>query len=180
MFERVFTPLGITKKDLTWRNNAYRPREIDGVPRREFGSGISADVNAMARIGYLYLRRGKWKDRQIIPADFVDQARTTVPGVVGLPEHRTSYNTGMGNASDHYGLLWWNNADGTIVQIPRSTYWSWGLYDSLIVVFPELEVVVARAGKSWKRESKARHYDVLRPFLVPIAASVRSKLHPRP
>src|SRR5688500_13773669 len=54
MFQRVFTPLGIRESDLAWRNNQYREREIEGIPRREFGSGISANVEALARIGYLY------------------------------------------------------------------------------------------------------------------------------
>ena len=56
LFDRVFTPIGIKPDDLTWRKNAYRPAEIEGIPRREFGSGISANVDAMARIGLLYLR----------------------------------------------------------------------------------------------------------------------------
>jgi len=60
MFERVFAPIGMKASDLTWRSNSYRPHKIDGIPRREFGSGISANVDAMARVGYLYLRRGRW------------------------------------------------------------------------------------------------------------------------
>ena len=60
MFERVFTPLGITTDDLAWRENAYRPHEINRIKRREFGSGISANTSAMARIGLLYLRSGHW------------------------------------------------------------------------------------------------------------------------
>ena len=59
MFERVFSPIGIAREDLKWRANSYRPKEISGVMRREFGAGISANVEAMARIGYLYLRRGQ-------------------------------------------------------------------------------------------------------------------------
>jgi CubicO group peptidase (beta-lactamase class C family) len=175
LFERVFTPLGIRRSDLVWRKNAYRPENIRDpktskeIPRREFGSGISANVDAMARIGYLYLRGGRWKDRQILSKDFADTVRTTVPGVVGLPEQDAKT---YGNASDHYGLLWWNNADGTLAGVPRDAFWSWGLYDSLIVVIPSLDVVAARAGKSWKRENGSGHYDVLRPFLEPIAASV--------
>ncbi len=51
MFERVFTPLGIGREDLRWRKNQYREHEINGVGRREVGSGIHANVNAMARIG---------------------------------------------------------------------------------------------------------------------------------
>ena len=170
MFERVFTPLGITPDDLAWRNNSYRPHTIDGIARREFGSGVSANVDAMARIGFLYLHGGQWNGESILPRDFVDRARTTVPGVVGLPERDPA---NYGNASDHYGLLWWNNADGTLAGVPRDAYWSWGLYDSLIVVIPSLDTVVARAGQSWKRQKGAIHYAVLAPFLEPIAASIK-------
>jgi CubicO group peptidase (beta-lactamase class C family) len=169
MFRRVFSPLGIERADLRWRKNAYRPHEIEGVMRREFGSGISANVDAMARIGYLYLRGGRWQDARILPEEFVDAARATIDDVVGLPELDGKK---YGNASDHYGLLWWNNRDGRLPSVPRDAYWSWGLYDSLIVVIPSLDVVVARAGKSWKRDW-AGHYDVLKPFLGPIAGSVR-------
>jgi len=168
MFDRVFEPLGITEKDLTWRRNSYRDAKLGGVLRREFGSGISANVDAMARIGYLYLRGGRWKDEQIIPRDFVAAASTTVKPVVGLPELDPKR---YGNASDHYGLLWWNNADGTLAGVPHDAYWSWGLYDSLILVIPSLDIVAARAGKSWKRDGD-RHYDVLGPFFEPIVASV--------
>ncbi|MCA9147115.1 MAG: serine hydrolase [Planctomycetaceae bacterium] len=169
MFDRVFTPLGIQRTDLVWRNNSYRDKNIDGIPRREFGSGISANVDAMARFGLLYLRNGTWSGKQILPADFVKQAGTTVPTVVGLPEVDPK---NYGNASDHYGLLWWNNADGTLKDVPLDAYWTWGLYDSLIVVIPSLDIVVARAGQSWKREW-AGHYDVLQPFLEPIVAAAQ-------
>lgn len=167
MHERVFSPIGITKRDLTWRGNAYRPKQLNGIHRREFGSGIHANVPAMARIGYLYLHEGKWKNKEIIPESFVQLARTTDAKVVGVPE----YEKRFGNASDHYGLLWWNNADGTIKNLPRDAYWSWGLYESLILVIPSLDIVAARAGKSWKRETN-EHYDVLKPFFEPIAMSV--------
>jgi len=170
MFDRVFTPLGITRDDLVWRNNSYRDREIEGIPRREFGSGISANVDAMARVGLLYLRGGMWNGKRILPEDFVKQAGKTVPAVVGLPEVDPK---NYGNASDHYGLLWWNNADGTLKIVPRDAYWTWGLYDSLIVVIPSLDMVVARAGQSWKRNSGDDHYAVLEPFLGPIVAAAQ-------
>jgi CubicO group peptidase (beta-lactamase class C family) len=172
MFHRIFTPIGITGSDLVWRNNSYRPREIDGIPRREFGSGISANVDAMARLGLLYLRGGEWDGKRLLPADFVKQAGTTIPAVVGLPEVDPK---NYGNASDHYGLLWWNNADATLQDVPRDAYWTWGLYDSLIVVIPSLDIVVARAGQSWKRNSD-EHYDVLQPFLQPIVEATGTKV----
>lgn len=78
------------------------------------------------------------------------------------------------NAANHYGFLWWNNADETIEGLPLDAYWSWGLYDSLIVVIPSLDVVGARAGQSWKRTKGAEHYEVLKPFLLPIVRSVKA------
>jgi hypothetical protein len=79
--------------------------------------------------------------------------------------------TNYGQASAHYRLLWWNNFDGTIKDFPQDAYWAWGLYDSLIVIVPSLDLVIARAGKSWERKKGADHYDVLKPFFAPIAAA---------
>jgi CubicO group peptidase (beta-lactamase class C family) len=168
MFERIFTPLGITRRDLVWRRNSYREKQIDGIARREFGSGISANVDAMARVGYLYLRGGQWEGKRLLPADFVVAASRPQKELAGLPEHDGDPH---GNASEHYGFLWWNNGDGTLEKVPRDAFWSWGLYDSLIVVIPSLDMVVARAGKSWERKPGDDHYDVLRPFLEPIVAA---------
>jgi len=168
MFERLFTTLGIQRADLVWRKNQYRPDLLDGLKRREFGAGISANVDAMARFGLLWLRGGRWHNAQLLPRRFVQQAGSTVPGVPGLAVHRPEE---YGRAADHYGLLWWNNADGTLDRVPPSTFWAWGLYDSLIVVMPELDIVVARAGQSWKRAAGAGHFDVLKPFFEPIVAA---------
>lgn len=173
MFERVFTPIGITPRDLHWRQNQYRNHEIDGVARREFGAGIHCNVDALARVAYLYLHDGTWKNQQILPTGFVTLATGTSPSVAGLPEYDS---TAHGNASDHYGLLWWNNVDGSLSDVPRDAFWSWGLYDSLMIVLPSLDMVVVRAGqrgRQWKRTDGANHYDVLRPFLDPIVAAAK-------
>jgi CubicO group peptidase (beta-lactamase class C family) len=171
LFERVFGPIGITPTDLQWRKHSYRPDLIDGIKRREFGSGFSANVQAMARFGYLHLREGVWNGETILPREFIDTVRVTSPEVKKLPVRDPELH---GNASQHYGLLWWNNGDGTIAGLPRDAYWSWGLYDSLTLVVPSLDLVAARAGKSWERKPGADHYDPLKPFFEAIAAAVKS------
>ena len=60
LFSRVFSTIGITNDMLVWRENSYRPDMLNGVKRREISSGIQANVDAMARIGYLFLRDGVW------------------------------------------------------------------------------------------------------------------------
>jgi hypothetical protein len=60
--------------------------------------------------------------------------------------------------------------------VPREAYWAWGLYDSLIIVVPSLDVVAVRGGangRQWPRDNDAGHYQVLEPFLGTIVASAR-------
>ena len=168
MFQRVLTPIGVTSDDLHWRKHQYRDAMLGKHRRCEFGSGVHANVDAMARMGLLYLRKGRWGDRQLLSQSFVDSVARPDEGLDGLQE----WSDDHGDASQHYGLLWWNNADGTLEGVPRDAFWSWGLYDSLIVVIPSLDIVAVRAGRSWQRRVGENHYDVLAPFLRPIAESV--------
>jgi len=178
MFQRVFGPLGISHADLQWRSNQYRPREIrpremQGVSRREFGAGVHANVDALARIGYLHLRRGRWQDQQLLSAEFVDTATQPFASLAGIPNWDATLP--HKHASAHYGLLWWNNADRTLPQVPADAYWAWGLYDSLILVIPSLDLVVVRGGakgKSWPRGKEDDDYQVLAPFFNPIVAAI--------
>ncbi len=188
MFQRVFTPLGISRDDLRWRTNQYREARIEGIVRREFGAGIHANVKALSRLGYLYLRGGRWRDKQILSEDFVKIATTPIKSVVGLPEWTGPHDSGEADSdtknshasrtsSDHYGLLWWNNQDGALPKVPRDAFWAWGLYDSLVVVIPSLDMVVVRGGergKQWPRQQGQDRYRVLEPFLNPIVAAVDS------
>ena len=165
---RVFEPLGIGPSDLTWRDNAYRPDLIEGIKRREFGAGISADVDALARIGLLYLRNGVWQGVPLLPAGFVDLVRTTPPETEGLAP---ADPVGFPDAPDHHGLLWWNNADAALPAVPLDAYWAWGGGDNLLVVVPSLDLVVARAGNGWSAEWNG-DYTRLAPFLNPIVAAM--------
>ena len=176
MFDRIFSVIGIPPDELTWRDNQNRPDTIQGIKNREFGAGISCSVNAMARIGYLFLRDGKWNGVQILPESVVRAARTNVSEFVGIPVRDPAE---FYDASSHHGLLWWNNWDGTLENVPRDACWSWGLSESLIVVIPSLDVVAARAGSGWQSGWSA-DYEVLRGFLEPLAASVEAAVGPAP
>jgi CubicO group peptidase (beta-lactamase class C family) len=162
---RIGGPIGAP---VSWRSNSYRPASLDGVPRREFGSGIRASVASMARIGDLLLAGGQWGGRQIISSGCARDLGRQASGLAGLPV-ATSFTPG---ASRHYGLLWWNNADGSMAGVPRDAFWSWGLGDSFILVVPSKGLVVARAGRAWQSGWKA-DYRVLAPFFKAVVAAVR-------
>jgi CubicO group peptidase (beta-lactamase class C family) len=180
---RVYPVLGINERDdIQWRDmsDGFRPlpRPLN-VEHREFAAGMIANVNALARVGLLYLRRGEWTSGQrVFSASFADLART--------PRTETA-NTQLREPADYpdanhrYGVLWWTNATGALPNVPRDAYWAWGLGDSLIVVIPSLDLVIARAGPSQGATPNRRvfgdddwnaDYAVLAPFLDPIVRAV--------
>jgi CubicO group peptidase (beta-lactamase class C family) len=98
--ETIMDPIGASD---TWRWFGYENSWIvlDGVPVQSvtggghWGGGMFINAYDMARFGYLTLRRGKWKDRQLISEKWVGWALTPTPG---RPE---------------YGFMnWYNNLDG--------------------------------------------------------------------
>lgn len=148
MFNRVFNLLGITGSDLTWRDNYYRSDKINGIKNRELGSGISANVDALARIGYLMLRNGQWEGQEIIQSIYLETATKPVAEFTTLP----SLTVKFPDAPKHYGLLIWNNADSSLQNIPTDTYTSWGKDESFIIVIPSLDMVISRAGGTWRND----------------------------
>jgi CubicO group peptidase (beta-lactamase class C family) len=173
LFSRVFTPLGIKTTDLTWRSNAYREDTLNGVKRREFGAGILVNVNAMARVGYLYLRRGQWNGQRILSDHFIEQAQQPPFEIQGVPVRDTKFPA---NTANHYGLLWWTNADSTLPEVPRDAYWSWGLGDMVIIVIPSLDLVAVRTGSALSATAWNADYSVLDPLITPIVRSVIKKI----
>lgn len=103
----------------------------------------------MARIGYLMLRKGKWKNQQLIDAAWVKEmtaASTTYDEVKAeLPELPS-----LEYFEFDYGYMWWlfNKEDD-----PRfkGAYTAFGAYGQAIAVFPAIDVVVA-----FKTHSKYR------------------------
>ena len=153
----------------------FRPTTIDGIPNREFNSGVLADVKAMARFGYLFLRRGNWNGQQILTPDFIDLVRQPHPLVVGLPVYQPQVINDT-NSARHYGVLWWTNADSRLPDVPTDTFFSSGKYESFIVVIPSLDIVVVRAGNTWRTDAtiNSSAYDLLAPFLNYVVGSVQN------
>jgi CubicO group peptidase (beta-lactamase class C family) len=46
-----------------------------------WGGGMFINAYDMARFGYLFLRNGKWKDRQIVSEKWIQMARTPGSGL---------------------------------------------------------------------------------------------------
>ena len=180
----VWDVIGLNKNaahndDVQWRVNASRPATRNGAPLqfRELSSGITANANAMARVGLLFLRKGKWKDTQVLSTGFVDQVHTPLEANKALASP-----TGFPGAALDYGVLWWTNTSGLMANVPKDTFWAWGLGEELIVVIPSLDLVIVRNGgqsdpppapngRVWNDDFWDGNVAVLEPFLNPIVAA---------
>jgi CubicO group peptidase (beta-lactamase class C family) len=145
---RVLRPMGLAADRVVWRENQYRAKTLRGIVRREFGSGISTDVDVMARLGLMLLRDGRWGATRILPPTYADLAGAQAQGIAELPWLELNPDN-CSPPNTHYGLLFWNNAAGYRTSVPRDAYWAAGLGTSFIFVIPSLDIVVSRAGPKW-------------------------------
>jgi CubicO group peptidase (beta-lactamase class C family) len=82
--DEIMEPIGASS---TWRWYGYESSwvEIDGQKVQSvsggghWGGGMFINSYDMARFGYLFLRNGKWKDRQIVSEKWIQMARTPGP-----------------------------------------------------------------------------------------------------
>lgn len=94
--EFIMAPLGCSG-DWSWRGYRNAWHEIDGVRMQgvpggsHWGGGIWIGARDQARLGQLILQRGRWGDRQLLPADWIAEMLTPC----------AQY--------DEYGFLWWLN-----------------------------------------------------------------------
>lgn len=180
---RVWPVIGIRERDdMRWRSSDVGMRDVpraNGIEHREFASGMIGNVNALARIGLLFLREGEWGDgSRVFSPSFAELVRTPRPEVANALSAEPAE---FPDAQHRYGVLWWTNATGALPNVPRDAYWAWGLGDSLIVVIPSLDLVIARAGPQHTTDTSGRvfgdsdwnsNYEVLAAFLDPIVRSV--------
>jgi CubicO group peptidase (beta-lactamase class C family) len=163
---RVLAPMGIPNYRLVWRDNMYRAKSLRGFARREFGSGISTTVDVMARLALMMLRDGRWQNTRILPAGFPGSVGKSQNGLAGLPCRDPDPKKCPG-ANRRYGLLFWNNADGSIPDLPRDAYWAAGQGTSFFLMIPSLDMVAARAGQEWPSSSPSER--VTAPFFSLLA-----------
>ncbi len=132
--EQVMDVIGASN---TWRWIPYHNSFVDVDGRKmasvsggtRWGGGMWINAQDMARFGYLWLRNGKWGDKQIIPAAFVKEALAQG----GAPN----------SPPNGYGYLWWLNTTGkALAGLPTNAYSANGAGSNTITVSPDHDLVI--------------------------------------
>jgi CubicO group peptidase (beta-lactamase class C family) len=127
--DRIMDPIGAST---TWRWYGYDNSfiNIDGQMIESvsggghFGGGIFINTLDQARFGLLFLRKGKWKNKQLISEQWVNS--------VGQPSA----------ANRSYGLMWWTNQENQLGNISKNIYYANGFGGNFIVVDNEHDLVI--------------------------------------
>jgi CubicO group peptidase (beta-lactamase class C family) len=128
--EKIMDPIGAST---TWRwfgyDNAYV--NLDGAMMQSVsggghhGGGIFINTLDQARFGLLFLRKGKWKNQQIVSENWVNAVNQ--PSV----------------ANKSYGLMWWTNEENKMSEtLSKNIYYANGFGGNFIVIDNEHDLVI--------------------------------------
>lgn len=119
---RLFEPLGITGAD--WESD---PRGINTG-----GWGLRIKTEDMAKFGQLFLQKGQWNGKQVLPASWVEEASTMK--ILQNP----SASQALRDSSDWlqgYGYQMWRSR--------HNAYRGDGAFGQYIIIMPDQDAVIA-------------------------------------
>lgn len=151
---RLFKPLGI--ENAVW----------DESPERVSigGFGLSIKTEDIAKFGQLYLQKGVWEGKQLIPAAWVEEATTS---------HISNGDDPASDWAQGYGYQFW--------RCQHNAYRGDGAFGQFCVVMPEQDAVLAiTAGLGDMQEPLNLVWDILLPAMqndaLPEDAEAQQKL----
>ncbi len=138
---RVADPIGITRWDwgVSGTVDGIELNNAAGTPSKS--PGVEITPLDLARFGLLYLNRGNWNGKTILPAAFVDEAGKNQVPTAG----RSTFLHGR------YGLYWWTNdvmpnGKRPWPDAPPRAYTAHGHGSNFCFILPEWNMVIVRMG----------------------------------
>lgn len=160
---RLFKPLGISGID--W--------EVDPKGINTGGYGLRLKTEDMAKFGQLFLQKGKWQGKQLIPATWVEEASTKKieqePGATQARKDTSDWVQG-------YCYQMWRSR--------HNSYRGDGAYGQYILIWPEQDAVVAITAEVNNMQAE---FDIIwnnllpafKPAALPADAKALATLHSR-
>jgi CubicO group peptidase (beta-lactamase class C family) len=157
----VMDPIGASS---TWRWEGYDNSWVDLDGRKvqastgggHFGGGMFISAFDMGRFGYLFLRNGKWADRQLVSTKWIGMART-------------------GGVNPEYGFMNWylNPGRKALPSVPETAVRFVGNGNNIIYLDWENDLVVVVRWIKGGRANGATTGTALDDFLGRVVSAVR-------
>ncbi|HEY3899089.1 MAG TPA: serine hydrolase [Chthoniobacter sp.] len=122
--ERLAKPMG-------WGAWGYCLHRGDFHMPHANGAGSTAlHATDVMRFGYCLLHQGKWKDQQLVPADYIQLCHQPSPYNVHTP----------------FSLQFEQNSDGHVLGAPKDAFFKSGAGGFCVFVVPSLDLVIYKLG----------------------------------
>lgn len=135
--EKIWKPIG-AEFDAYWL--------ADGKGMEMANGGLNACLRDYAKLGKLYLQKGKWNGKQIVPLSWFEASVNTNEEHL-QPESKNSSSPGIG-----YGYQWWIN-DGN-----EGEFMAIGVFNQHIYINPTTNTVIV------KNSANKNYYDQNNPY----------------
>lgn len=136
--ERIWKPIGM-EYDAMW--------SIDGEGMEVAMGGLQVALRDMAKMGRLYLNRGNWNGKQIVPAQWViDSTTPSAPHL--MPGNNPASHSPYG-----YAFQWWTPAN------PHGDFMASGIYHQFIYIDPTSGIVIAKTSAYKDFNNKAERIE---------------------
>ncbi len=143
----LFAPLGIERAE--WFRNT------EGHPHT--GGGLDLLPRDMAKFGLLYLRGGRWGERQVVPEEWVKRSI----------ERHVRRDGGSSGRNVGYGYLWWILEPDPKGKTGQDIYAAMGFRAQYIFVIPEHDMVVVVTGGTRNYQDQQRPISFLYSHILP-------------
>ncbi len=143
--EKLFEPLGIT--DFYWKETPDGEIDTEG--------GLYLKAEDLAKIGSLFLNKGKWNDKQIVSESWVTTSTSPL-----IKDVKPEWRPDMG-----YGYQWWipeYTSDGK-----TSIYAGNGYGGQYLMIAPEYNLIIIFNGWNIDNEPEKSTWRVLQDRIIP-------------
>lgn len=146
LYEKIWSQIGM-------ESDAYYI--TDSVGNAMALGGLNATLRDYAKFGQLYLNKGMWEGKQIVPSEWVEASYfLDAPHVQPMAGELSANTWG-------YGYQWW------VPGFPATDYTAAGVYNQYIYIDPVSNVVIAKTSSNYRftserQKSKDAHIAMFR------------------
>lgn len=146
LYEKIWSQIGM-------ESDAYYI--TDSVGNAMALGGLNATLRDYAKFGQLYLNKGMWEGKQIVPSEWVEASYfLDAPHVQPMAGELSANTWG-------YGYQWW------VPGFPATDYTAAGVYNQYIYIDPVSNVVIAKTSSNFRftserQKSKDAHIAMFR------------------
>jgi CubicO group peptidase (beta-lactamase class C family) len=122
--QKLARPMGWGEWDYCLHHGGYV------MPHANGAGSIALHATDALRFGYCLLQKGKWKDQQLVPADYITLCHEPSPF----------------NPHTPFSLMFEHNADGHVAGAPKDAFYKSGAGGFGIFIVPSLDLVIYKLG----------------------------------